>query len=84
MIKKTIDLFNNKKGEVTGLSLTLKILISCIAGALLLSFFYGIIENYYVDNVIDNQKEIYASSASNFNLDTTYSSEIEHTTAYEN
>ena len=49
-MKKIFSILKNKKGETSGLSLAVKIAISCIVGALVLTFFYYILEDYYIDN----------------------------------
>lgn len=79
-MKKIFSIFKNKKGETSGLSLAVKIAISCIVGALVLTFFYYILEDYYIDNAIKNQNNIYSNQEQTINVESTYGAELEFST----
>lgn len=71
---------NIKKGEVSGLTITIKVLLSCIIAGLILTVVYGFIQDYYVKGVTDNQAKIYSGTSANYDIDTTMSTEVEHRT----
>lgn len=75
-----MKLLKNKFGEVSGLSLTIKVLISCVIGVLVLTFSYYIIENYYVDSVVKEESQIYKEQKTNKKQESTYAAEVVYPT----